>query len=173
MSDKKDFIAVAVVGKPVGLKGWCRLFPHGESLRHIRLPYKFKVGSNHPDEDVELSELRLEGKVLKGLFKGFESRESVDRLKNQDLYITVSDLPSQDENEFYHFELKGMVVVDENSKSIGKVVEVYNYPTVDALEVKRESGYMFLLPMNKTTILSINREKKEVVVSASELEELL
>ncbi len=170
----EELIAIAAIGKPVGLKGWCRLFPHGETLSSLKLPFKLDAVGDLGSEQVELVSLHKDPKGYRGRFEGYGSRDEVDVLKNLQLKIPRSDLPEKGNDEFYHFELEGMKVFsDKNGEEIGVVIKVHNYPTVDALEVKRDSGYQFVLPMTKEIVKIIDRETGIITADGSAIEELL
>lgn len=169
-----ELIAIATVGRPVGLKGWCRIFTFGSTLEEAELPYTMTAGFENPEVSVTLKELRKDTKGFKGLFEGYETREGAESLRNRKLFIEREKLPLTRENEFYHFELEGMSVHNNGDNAcIGKVSHVYNYPTVDALEVSREDGSALIIPMNEQVIERIDKENKKIYVNDSALEELM
>ncbi len=171
---KTEFIAIATVGRPVGLKGWCRIFTFGSTLEKVKIPYTITAGLKNPEVSVTLKELRKDANVYKGLFKGYDTREEIESLKNHKLYIEKEKLPITRENEFYHFELEGMAVFnDVKNECIGKVNRVFNYPTVDALEVRKEDGSMCIIPMTELVIERIDKENQKIYVNDSAVEELL
>lgn len=172
---KEEHIAIARIGKPVGLKGLCRIIPFGRTLEKIELPYKLMSGREYPERNVILEELHHSSKnQYKGIFREFNSKELIDSLKNSILFIEEKRLPQNDAEVFYHFELEGMKVVSWDSRdNIGIVVKVFNYPTVDALEVRRENGYTFIIPMTKESVKKIDAKENVIFVSDSVMEELL
>ena len=171
---KTEFIAIATVGRPVGLKGWCRIVTFGNTLEKAKIPYTISAGFEKPDLSVTLKELRKDAKGYKGLFKGYDTREEVELLKNRQIFIEKEKLPAIRENEFYHFELEGMEVFNNgNNRCIGKVNRVFNYPTVDALEVRKADGSLFIVPMSEQVIERIDKEDQKIFVNESAIEELL
>lgn len=169
-----DYVAIATVGKPVGLAGWCRIFPHGNTLEKIEVPYEFMAGERIPEMRVELIELRKVPKGFQGRFEGYENRDAIDTLKHAQLFISNESLPDTQDDEFYHFELEQMKIYSQVSDEyIGRVKKVHNYPTVDALEIEKKSGYTFIVPLTKEIVIKIDRSSRKIWVSDSALEELL
>ncbi len=167
-------IAVARVGKPVGLQGLCRLFSFGDYLSKIELPKKVFVGNNRAVEQRELISLKkMDERSFRAGFTGYSDRDEVDTLKNNFLYISKDDLPDTDEDEFYFYQLVGLPVEDETGETIGKIVEVFNFPTTDAIEVKLTKGKKILVPFRKDTITAVLLDEKRVIVESETLEDLL
>ena len=169
-----EYIAIATVGKPVGLEGWCRLIPFGETLKRVMVPCKVMTGIETPENCVELVELRKVPKGHQARFLGYDDRDSVDSLKHRRLFIKENQLPGIAENEYYHFELENMAVYGQRSQEyIGSVITVHNYPTVDALEIRKKSGFTFIVPLTKEIVLSVDTAEKKIIVADAALEELL
>ena len=167
-----DYIAVGTIGKAVGLKGECRIVPFGGTLERIKLPVSLKAGCKEPEMTVVLKALIKQPKGYKAFFGGHESRESVERIKNHTLFIEKDRLPFSGSNEFYHFELEGMDVISEGlNETIGSVIHVHNYPTVDALEVRKNDGRTIIIPLTEQVIKRIDKDKRCIVVSPGTLED--
>lgn len=171
---KLDYIAVGTIGKAVGLKGACRVIPFGGTLERMQLPVSLLAGPAKPETTVILESLIQGHKGYTAFFKGHESKESIERIKNYYLFIEKDKLPGAGSQEFYHFELEGMAVITEKpDEMIGMVIQVHNYPTVDALEVRNRDGRTIIIPLTKQIIQRIDKAKGRIVVSAGSLEGLL
>jgi 16S rRNA processing protein RimM len=171
---ESEHIAIAAIGRPVGLDGWCRLFPFGNTLGNVLIPFSLEAGVDTPQISVELIELNKDAKGFKGLFKGYTEREAVDTLKNYQLFINRDQMPGKQPDEYYHFELEGLAVCNNKTEErIGTVIKVHNYPTMDALEVQKESGYTYIVPMTKEVITQIDSDTGTIFINASVIDELL
>lgn len=171
---ESEHIAIATIGRPVGLDGWCRLFPFGNTLGNVLIPFSLEAGVDTPQKSVELIELNKDAKGFKGRFKGYTKREAVDTLKNCQLFINRDQMPGKQPDEYYHFELEGLAVYNNKTKErIGTVIKVHNYPTMDALEVQKKSGYTYIVPMTKEVITQIESDTGTVFINASVIDELL
>ena len=170
-----QLIAVGRIGKPVGLRGMCRVFPMGSVLTDATYPMTLQCGRGRNQQQVELTECKPAGKeMLKVQFAGITSREAVDLLKNNYLYVPVDELPEVDSNEYYFYQLKDLRVVDDTGAEVGKVVEVYNFPTSDALEISLLSnGEKVLYPFRSETIVSVSLEDGVVTIKKEFLLDLM
>lgn len=174
LDNHSEYITIGAIGRPVGLDGWCRIITFGSTLSEMKLPASILVGNKLPEKSVTIVKKRMEPKGLKAVFDSYSDKDSVDTLKNFQIFLEKENLPKNQDDEYYHFELEGMGVYGQNEgEYIGKVTHVHNYPTVDALEIKRDSGYSFTIPLNKETVVEINKEEQRIIVSNSILNELL
>ncbi len=89
------------------------------------------------------------------------------------MYIAKENLPDTKEDEFYFYQLVGLDVESETGETIGQVVEVFNFPTTDAIEVKLTKGKKVLVPFRKETITAVLLEEKKIVVERETLEDLI
>jgi len=171
---ESEYIAVANIGKPIGLKGWCRIFPFGRTIEVLTVPVSLKAGKDTPRLSVEIAELQNDVKGYKARFTGYTDIEAIDTLKNYRLFIPRRQLPKRSPDEYFHFELEGMRVLDDKTNEcIGTIVKVHNYPTTDALEVRKESGYTFVIPMNREAVTKIDGSAGTILINKEIIDELL
>ena len=169
-----EYVAIARLGRSFGLNGWCRIYAFGTTLGKVKVPYRVMAGIKNPEVTVFLNELKSDAKGYKGRFKGYETKDDVEVLKNYQLFIEINKLPKTRENEFYHFELEEMsVFLIKKKERLGKVVHVHNYPTVDALEVGKNDGSTLLIPMRENIIEKIDKDNLKIFVFDAAIEELL
>jgi 16S rRNA processing protein RimM len=168
-----DSVAVATVGRPVGLDGWCRIFPFGSTVEKVKLPYRFLLSDSRTQKHVTLKKIRREPGGCRALFEEFVTREAVDTIKNYQLMIQKEDLPALEAGEFYHFELEGLKVFTDTDKYVGTVTEVHNYPTTSALEITKENGGSLIVPITDEGVKEINREAGTIIIIESFSEQLL
>ena len=168
-------IEVGRVGKPVGLQGMCRVFPMGSVLLDATYPISLQCGSGRNKKTVEILECKASGKdMLKVTFSGVSSREEADLLKNNFLYLSLDAMPEISHNEFYFYQLKNLRVVDEDGADIGTVVEIYNFPTTDAIEISLLSnGEKVLYPFRKETVPTVSLEDGVVTIKNEFLLDLM
>ena len=165
---------LAQVGKPVGLDGSCRVIPLGETLKTVSLPHKLYIGNERGVEEITLISVKDAGKgILKAKFDGVNNRNDADLLKNRKLYLETEKLPEVGDDEYYFHQLIGLKVVTESGDEWGEVVDVFNYPTTDALEIKKMSGKKITYPFRKETTIEVDLEGKKIVIERELLEELL
>ncbi len=170
----REPVAIGIIGRPRGIRGECRATAFGRTLELLTLPCTVGVGRpDGPRREMLLREVRKAPHGLICRFDGIDSRDAAETLRNRQILIDRADLPALEQGEYYHFELENLRVIDERGNALGAVIRVHNYPTVDALEVRRDSGGTFILPMRDETIESIEPSGGLIRVHAEALEELL
>ena len=90
------------------------------------------------------------------------SREDVLELKGQKIFSNKKFFPKTNDNEFYINDLIECMIFLKDNTIIGKVLSVQNFGAGDLLEVKYNTK-LILIPFDKTNILSVNINKKEII----------
>jgi 16S rRNA processing protein RimM len=174
-SDSDELIAVGKITRTVGLEGFCFVEPSGFTLETLELPCKVSVGVLENDSfEIVLEEIDFRPKNLICRFEGVNDIETAESFKGKTIFVKKCELPSLEQDEFYHFELIGMAVyTDKNSESIGIICDVHNFPSADTVEVKRLHGETLLIPLTGESIISIEKESRRIIFRHSFVEELL
>ncbi len=70
-----------------------------------------------------------------GRLSGIATKEQADDLRGLRLFVDRSQLPSLPDDEFYHADLMGLLVVDTGGRELGRVKSVQNHGASDLLEI--------------------------------------
>lgn len=133
--ENKDKILVGKIVAPQGLKGEFKV------LTYTSKPEDFK---NLKILDFELEYIRkISDNIIICRSKSICDRTGSENLKNKELFIKKSDLPKLSNNEYYHNDLIGMVVIQEDN-ILGKVSAVYNFGAGDILEIDSKKMVSFI-----------------------------
>lgn len=170
-----ELIAIGIIRRPVGICGACSVEPFGAGFASLKAPCSVIIGTGPENaETVTIGEISSHGGGFRCRFIGKSDRNAVEGLRGTLVFIDPGTLPRLPENEFYHFELKGMEVYgDGPGKRLGTIVEVHNLPTLDAVEVALNNGETVLLPLSGRTTPVIDRAARRITVSQSFVDELL
>ncbi|MGI4732104.1 MAG: ribosome maturation factor RimM [Janthinobacterium lividum] len=87
---------------------------------------------------------------LRGLVARFAQvgdREGAERLRGTLLTVPRASLPPLAEGEYYHADLVGLPVHDEAGALLGHVAAVEDFGAGDLLDVEREDGRRFMVPV--------------------------
>jgi 16S rRNA processing protein RimM len=110
----------------------------------------------------EIASARRQGAQFLVTFKGVETRDAAEKLSGSFISIAadqVQDLPA---GGYYHFELVGMKVYDEDKQYLGEIVEVLSMPANDVWQVAGEKD--FLLPATANVVLKVDKEQRHVII---------
>jgi 16S rRNA processing protein RimM len=111
----------------------------------------------------EVAGIRPQGNVVVVRFEGVGDRNTAEALTGTELFIDRSALPGElEEEEFYHADLVGMTVLDENGMEIGKVSAVQNHGAGDILEIKGPGLDAVLVPFTKAAAPSVDIASRRI-----------
>jgi 16S rRNA processing protein RimM len=80
--------------------------------------------------------LRVTRRGVVAHIDGIGDRDAADALKGTQLYLPRDRLPAVEHGEFYHADLIGLAVEDQQGNRLGEVVAVHNFGAGDLLEVR-------------------------------------
>lgn len=123
-------------------------------------------GSEHTAHTIRSLRTHNEGALIG--FEGLETPESVRSLTNQTVFVRSDELPALPEGEYYHHQLLGLTVVDQDGKSLGVLVEILQTGANDVYVVKHADGSELLLPAIDEVILSIDLSRSVIQVKPPE-----
>jgi 16S rRNA processing protein RimM len=97
-------------------------------------------------------------------FAEVADRNAAEALRGTELTVPRCALPPLAEGEYYHADLIGLAVVTTEGEAIGRVVAIDNFGAGDVVEIERESGKRFMVPMRPEAVPTWDSET--LVVSA-------
>ena len=142
-----EFILVASVGKPVGLKGWAKVNSFTRPPENLFNFKNFFLDVDGDKENINIDKFSKSGKNYILKVESLDSIEEIERLKNKEIFIKSEDLPKLKENEFYWKDLIGMEVRQIDGTVIGVVVEIIETGSDDVLVVEKNNKKE-LIPFN-------------------------
>lgn len=171
----EEWIAIAVVRRPVGLKGFCAVETFGGTLAALQPPCDVRIGKDITGAGgMIIEEIVSMPNGHRCRFSGKSDRTAVEGLRGSLIFIEKKALPGLGSGSFYQFELKGAgVYSDSGGARIGTVVEVHNFPSSDTLEVEREGGGCLMLPFLDQAVAAVDTAGRRITVRQSFVEELL
>jgi len=151
---KPAYLVVGKLRRPHGV--------HGEMQMEVLtdFPERLTPGSvvyASPDyRALHLRSVRQHGSLLRVAFEEYSTPETVGELRNQLLFVRTDDRPPLPSGEYYHHELIGLQVLDEEGKAIGILSEIMVTGANDVYVVQPESGAEILIPAIEETIREID-----------------
>lgn len=162
-------VTLARVVKPHGLQGGMKIILLCDELDY------FKEGSivwlkGEQKEILSFSKLNDGGIVI---LNGIEGIDKAEEYRNEYLELPEENLNKLPEGRFYNYQLVGMKAFSQKGEEIGTVMDAKSMPASDVLDVKLINGKNFLFPMNKSVILKIDNEKKEIIIDKEQFKDML
>lgn len=112
-------------------------------------------------------------RAVKGGFSarlsGVRSKEDADALNGTRLFAPRDRLPALPDDEYYHADLIGLLVVDPGGAEIGKVKAVLNHGAADLLELTVPGGSKtVLLPFTLAVVPTVDVGAGRIVADPPE-----
>ena len=148
-------VCLGVIAGAHGVRGLVRIKSFTEVPLDITAygPLGDEAGTRHFEVTAK-SEAK--GMVLAAV-AGVTDRDAAEALKGTRLYVERAALPApEDEEEFYHADLIGLVAEDRAGQRIGRVIAVQNFGAGDLLEIECPDGTELLLPFTKAVVPEID-----------------
>lgn len=128
----------------------------------IRPGISIYIGSEHLE--VKVAGIRSHSKGMLISLVGYHTPEEVERFRNQFVYVRSSDRPKLPPGEYYHHEILGLTVEDEQGIVLGVVREILETGANDVYVVQPPHGREILIPAISTVVLDIDLERGKMKV---------
>jgi 16S rRNA processing protein RimM len=156
----EGYVAVGRVLGPFGLKGELKVQPLTDNADRFKAGARLWAGQ----QPITVAASREAQNHLYLMLKGFNDRQSVDKLRHALLQVPETDLPPLPEGEFYRFQLIGMTVVSRDQSLLGTLDEVIETGSNDVYRVRTPDGADLLLPALDDVIVSVDPDARRMVV---------
>ncbi|MEH6476651.1 MAG: ribosome maturation factor RimM [Sneathiella sp.] len=104
--------------------------------------------------------------------KGVDDRNQAEALKGQELYILRDKLPGIEQaDEFYHTDLIGLDVIEEDGSKFGEILRLYDFGAGDIMEitpVKKGAKSTILVPFTKEMVPTVDLAARQVTINLSD-----
>lgn len=171
MTDKR--ICIGEITTAHGIRGQVRVRCFGDnpdSLHKYGPLYTSETGTEtvtitlqSPNKGAWVARVKTKNGVV-------DDRNVAETMRGTMLWIDRSALPNiESDDEFYHTDLIGMDVADENGNAIGTVADVQNFGASDLLEIKpTEGGPTFYVPFADDFIHDVDMDARRIIVEMVE-----
>ena len=120
------------------------------------------------DGTLSLTSLRTGNNGAIARFAEVSDRTAAEAMRGVELTIPRSALPALAKGEYYHVDLLGLAVVSDGGAALGRVVAIDDFGAGDVIEIERETGKRFMVPMRAEAVPDWNAER--LVVAAAYVE---
>jgi 16S rRNA processing protein RimM len=154
--------AIARVSKPFGMKGAVRLAPLSRYCEeYISEKPLFLGDSETSSKEIELLEKARDGKQVRCVFKGIDSRDEAEAIKGK--YVFASVLIDDEINQISG-DLIGYTVVTDIGDIVGELIEILWLPVNDIYVIRNEDREI-LIPVIPEVIKSIYHDERAIEIT--------
>jgi len=156
-------IGVAYIKGPRGFRGEMAAMLYKPSSTSLRPGVEVTLHNKDRSQVFKVQFVKaLKNRV--GLkLKGIEDEETAKSWQGSEVLVEQENLEPLASSEFYHYQIRGLNVYDEEDELIGKVKYVESNAGNDLLFLTSEKGEI-IIPFVKAFVKSIELDKKKIVV---------
>jgi 16S rRNA processing protein RimM len=137
-------VTLAAVAGAHGIGGEVRLKLFAEGLDSLKRQKMFLAGARV----LTLISVKPGGGGAIARFAEITDRSAAEALRGTLLTVPRASLPPLAEGEYYHADLIGLPCVTAGGRMLGTVVLVENFGAGDIIEIERENGARFMVPVD-------------------------
>lgn len=159
-----DPVAMAVVGAAHGIKGEVRVKAFTGNPAMLGDYGPLFTGDGRA---LTVETARPAGEVMVVKFREVADRTAAEALAGMTLSVDRTVLPADlEEDEFYHADLVGLLVVDEDGDKLGKVEAVHDFGAGDVIEIVFASGRREMIPFTRAAVPEIDLDEGMIRVDS-------
>ncbi len=160
--------AVAQVKKVFGIRGEVKIFSYSRSApEYEKIFAMFRGRDDRHVVPCEIERVTTRGEEIYLKLKMIDDRTAAEQIAGEYLFVEEQHRKQLPSGKFFDDDLLGCVVRNEDGKELGTVHDVVQYPAHKVYEVKTKSGFI-MVPVVDEIVLSVNIEKREIVVRPPE-----
>lgn len=160
----KDFVAVGFIAKIHGIKGDVKVIPLTDVPdRYTTLKRVYIQTRSGGKREYSIKSTR---EVKGGLIISFSPTMSIseaEEVVGGHILVSAEEVPKLGRDCYYHFEIIGMEVHVEDSRCLGRIVDIFQTGSNDVYVV-RDKDREYLIPAIHDIIKEVDTEKKRMVI---------
>lgn len=160
----EDYLRVGVISSVHGVHGEVKAFPTTDDTNRFLDLKKVMLDTKKGLRPLEIEGVKFFKKMVILKFKGIESRDEAELLRNMDLLVSREDAIPLEEGEYFICDIIGAEVVTDEDKYLGELKDVLQTGANDVYVVKMENGQEVLIPCIEECVLDVDVESKRVKV---------
>ena len=159
-----DELEIGQIVNTFGIKGMVKVKPFSDRLERFFSLKKVYIKTTKKKEEYEIEEVKEHKEMILIKFKGVDTQEEANLLRNSYLVVDRKDQEPLEEGTYYIVDMIGLEVYTDTKEFLGVLDEIFNTGSNDIYVVKDQQGKQILLPAIKEVIQEIDLEGKKIIV---------
>lgn len=160
------FLVIGKLRRPHGVDGEWLMDVLTDFPERIKKGKEVYVGENRFKCFVNSVRMANKGMLIR--LEMDNAEDSTQNWGNQLLYVDAVTIPALPADHYYHHQILGMNVVDENENALGVISSILETGANDVYVVVNEGKPEVLLPAIASVILSVDIKSNKIVVRVPE-----
>ena len=167
MTDIPDeLVCVGVIVRARGVSGELEVKPLGGNAERLTTGQTVFLEKSEGDRSrpFRVTGLRKLNDRLGLTLDGVTTLEAAKRLARESIMVDAAWLPDLPEGHYYHYQIVGLTVVDNDGETLGRIAEVLDTGGNDVYVVRREEDEI-LLPATDKVVVEIDLSAGRMTVN--------
>ncbi len=160
----KEKLEVGQIVNTFGIKGFVKIYPYVDDIQRFDDLKNVYIQTKKFNTKLEIEEVKYQKNMVLVKFKGIDTLEQAEKLKNAYVEIDRSDAIPLEEGQYFIADLLGLEVFLDTGEKLGILEDIFNTGSKDIYVVKNELGKQYLLPYIDEVIKDIDLEKGKIIV---------
>ena len=160
----KERLEVGQIVNTFGIKGFVKIYPYVNDIKRFDDLKTVYIKLKKQEIKLEIEEVKYQKNMVLIKFKGIETIEQAEKLRNAYIEIARDDAIDLEEGEYFIADLLGLEVYTDTGEKLGILEDIYNTGSSDIYVVKNNLGKQFLLPYIDEVVKNIDLENGKIIV---------
>ena len=161
---KQEKLEIGQIVNTFGIKGFVKIYPYVDDIRRFDDLEVVYISQKKQDSLMKIEEVKYKKNMVLVKFKGIETVEEAEKLRNAYVKIDRKDAIKLEEGQYFIADLLGLDVFLDTGEKLGILDDIFNNGSTDIYVVKNELGKQFLLPYIDEVIKNIDLENEKITV---------
>ena len=163
----EGLLEVGQIVNTYGIKGFVKVVPLVDNNNQFKSFKTLYIQNKNGIQELFIEEVKFSKNLVLLKFKGIETIEQAEELRNYYLQAKRSDIKLE-KGAYFIVDLIGLEVYTENGELLGILKEVLQPGANDVYVVENEAKQQILLPVIPDVIKNIDIEGRKVIVKLME-----
>lgn len=164
----EDLLVIGKIVSVHGVRGDVKVYSFTDPIDNLLEYPRWTLRRGEEIKQVELAKGRVQGNILVATLNGLTDREIARTYADFEICISRSELPDLAGDEYYWYQLQGLVVINGVGQVLGRVDHLLETGANDVLVVKPFAGSLDdrerLLPYTDPCVLKVDLAAGEMHV---------
>ncbi len=160
----KEKFEVGQIVNTFGIKGFVKVNPWVDDVTRFESLKKVYIKIRKEEKELEIEEVKYQKNQVLLKFKGIETIEQAELLRNAYIEIDRKDAIPLREGQYFIADLLESEVYSDEGILLGVLDDIYNTGSNDIYVVKDNLGKTILLPGIPDVIKKVDLENKKITV---------
>lgn len=151
-----------------GVRGFVKVKPFTDDIKRFSKLKTVFVTINKELVEFEIEEVKYLNSMVLLKFKGINSIEEAEKLRNYYLKIHRKDAVKLPKNSYFIVDLIGCEVFTVQDELLGKVEDVFSTGSNDVYVIRNEIGKQILIPAISSVVKDVDINNRKIVVELIE-----